>query len=44
MEQDLAMLMGIEIQLRLLDTEGITIPDSPPVIPKEPQNYNFAYP
>lgn len=40
---DLDMLLSMEIKLRLLDTEGITIPENPPPIPKEPSNYDFAY-
>ena len=42
-QSDLDMLLGMEIKLRLLDTEGIPIPDMPPPIPSEPKNYNFAY-
>jgi len=42
-KQDLDMLLSMEIKLRLLDTEGITIPDSPPPIPKEPTNFDFHY-
>jgi hypothetical protein len=26
-----------------LDTEGITIPETPPPIPDDPSNYDFAY-
>ncbi|KAL5021432.1 hypothetical protein ScPMuIL_000587 [Solemya velum] len=43
-EEDLERLLSMEIKLRLLDTEGITIPTEPPHIPREPDNYNFAYP
>ena len=32
--QDLEMLLSMEIKLRLLDTEGINIPEQPPPIPK----------
>ena len=42
-KQDLEMLLSMEIKLRLLDTEGINIPEQPPPIPKEPSNYEFAY-
>ena len=42
-KQDLEMLLGMEIKLRLLDTEGVEIPENPPPIPKEPPNYDFAY-
>ena len=40
---DLEMLLSMEIKLRLLDTEGITIPEQPPQIPKDPPNFDFAY-
>ena len=43
MKQDLETLLTMEIKLRLLDTEGITIPETPPPIPAEPANYDFAY-
>lgn len=42
-KQDMDMLLSMEIKLRLLDTEGVTIPENPPPIPKEPSNYDFAY-
>lgn len=42
MKKDLESLLDMEIQLRLLDTEGITIPNSPPLIPPEPPNYDYA--
>jgi engulfment/cell motility protein 1 len=40
--KDLDTLLSMEIKLRLLDTEGITIPKSPPVIPPDPPNYDFV--
>lgn len=42
-EQDMEKLLGMEIKLRLLDTEGISIPETPPEMPSEPPNYDFAY-
>jgi engulfment/cell motility protein 1 len=42
-ESDLDTLLSMEIKLRLLDTEGITIPSSPPPIPPDPPNYDFVY-
>ena len=39
---DLETLLGMEIKLRLLDTEGVTIPEHPPPVPPEPSNYDFA--
>ncbi|XP_061162842.1 engulfment and cell motility protein 1-like isoform X2 [Saccostrea echinata] len=44
MKKDLNMLLDMEIRIRLLDAEGIAIPNEPPPIPPEPDNYNFAYP
>ncbi|XP_029653011.1 engulfment and cell motility protein 1 [Octopus sinensis] len=42
-KSDMEMLLGMEIKLRLLDTEGVRIPAKPPAIPPEPDNYNFVY-
>ncbi|XP_041375844.1 engulfment and cell motility protein 1-like [Gigantopelta aegis] len=41
--QDLEMLLCMEIKIRLLETEGITIPTEAPPIPQPPSNFNFAY-
>lgn len=43
MKEDLEMLLGMEIKLLLLDTEGIPIPSVPPPIPSEPDNLDFFY-
>lgn len=43
MKEDLEMLLGMEIKLLLLDTEGIPIPSVPPPIPPEPDNLDFFY-
>lgn len=43
MKHDLETLLSMEVKLRLLDTEGIRIPDAPPPIPKEPPNYDFVF-
>uniref|UniRef100_A0A8C6NVK3 Engulfment and cell motility 2 n=1 Tax=Nothobranchius furzeri TaxID=105023 RepID=A0A8C6NVK3_NOTFU len=40
---DLDTLMSMEMKLRLLDLENITIPEAPPPVPKEPSSYNFTY-
>ncbi|XP_056308736.1 engulfment and cell motility protein 2 [Danio aesculapii] len=40
---DLDTLMSMEMKLRLLDLENITIPEAPPPVPKEPSSYNFNY-
>ncbi|XP_059475247.1 engulfment and cell motility protein 1 [Neocloeon triangulifer] len=43
MEKDLDTLLGMEIKLRLLDAEGVDIPQDPPPIPPPPSNYEFCY-
>lgn len=40
---DLDTLMSMEMKLRLLDLENISIPEAPPPVPKEPSTYNFTY-
>ncbi|CAN8031445.1 unnamed protein product [Ixodes persulcatus] len=40
---DLETLLSMDIKLRLLDTEGVDIPENPPPIPKDPPNYDFCY-
>ncbi|KAI1303037.1 Engulfment and cell motility protein 1 [Halotydeus destructor] len=40
-EHDLETLLSMEIKLRLLDTEGVTIPKTPPEVPPPPPNYDF---
>ena len=42
-ENDLETLLSMDIKLRLLDTEGIEIPQDPPAIPDPPPNYDFCY-
>ena len=42
-KKDLEVLLGMEIKLRLLDTEGVTIPEYPPPIPDDPPDFNFTY-
>lgn len=42
MQSDLDILLTMEIKLRLLDTEGIRIPSTPPPIPPDPLNYDFV--
>lgn len=42
-EKDLELLLGIEIKLRMMDTEGLELPDCPPEIPPSPPNYDFAF-
>lgn len=43
MQTDLDVLLSMELKLRLLDLENISIPDAPPPIPKPPSNLNFCY-
>ncbi|XP_027637575.2 engulfment and cell motility protein 3 isoform X2 [Falco cherrug] len=42
-QTDLDVLLSMELKLRLLDLENISIPDTPPPIPKPPSNLNFCY-
>ncbi|KAJ8874920.1 hypothetical protein PR048_022810 [Dryococelus australis] len=42
-EKDLETLLSMEIKLRLLDAEGVDIPQDPPPIPADPPNYDFCY-
>ncbi|XP_013183103.2 engulfment and cell motility protein 1 [Amyelois transitella] len=42
-ESDLKALLSMDIKVRLLDAEGIDIPQDPPPIPEEPDDYNFYY-
>lgn len=43
MQKDLETLLGMEIKLRLLDAEGVDIPQDPPPVPPPPSNYEFSY-
>lgn len=40
---DLETLLSMDIKVRLLDAEGIDIPQDPPQIPEEPEDYDFYY-
>ncbi|CAG9785776.1 unnamed protein product [Diatraea saccharalis] len=42
-ESDLETLLSMDIKVRLLDAEGIDIPQDPPQIPEEPEDYDFYY-
>jgi len=42
MHQDLETLLSMDVKLRLLDTEGVQIPESPPDVPPPPPNYDFS--
>lgn len=39
---DLEFLLSMNTKLRLLDVEGMDLPEEPPLIPPEPANYDFA--
>ena len=40
--EDLEIFLAMEVKIRLLDVEGIEIPNDPPPIPPLPPNYNFS--
>lgn len=42
-DKDLDTLLSMEIKLRLLDAEGVAIPQDPPPVPPEPEHYHFCY-
>ncbi|XP_039414231.1 engulfment and cell motility protein 3 isoform X2 [Corvus cornix cornix] len=42
-QTDLDVLLSMELKLRLLDLENVSIPDNPPPVPKPPSNLNFCY-
>ena len=39
---DLEVILSMNIKLRLLDVEGMDLPEEPPVVPPEPTSYDFA--
>ena len=41
--EDLETLLNMDLKLKLLDIENVTIPSGPPAIPKEPTDYDFYY-
>ncbi|XP_078680224.1 engulfment and cell motility protein 2-like [Branchiostoma floridae x Branchiostoma belcheri] len=41
-QKDMEILLGMEMKLALLDTEGIPVPNQPPPIPDDPKDYNFC--
>ena len=42
-EEDLETLLNMDLKLRLLDIENVSIPSQPPATPKEPTDYDFYY-
>lgn len=43
-KKEAEMLLEIDVKLRLLDVEGLSIPDTAPEVPPEPSNLQFALP
>ena len=41
--EDLETLMNMDLKIKLLDIENVTIPSGPPAVPKEPADYDFYY-
>ncbi|XP_073979588.1 engulfment and cell motility Ced-12 [Rhodnius prolixus] len=41
-DNDLETLLSMDIKLRLLDAEGVDIPQDPPPLPDDPPNYDFC--
>ena len=41
--EDIETLLNMDLKLRLLDIENVTIPNQQPSIPKEPADYDFYY-
>ncbi len=42
-EEDVETLLNMDLKLRLLDIENISIPSQTPALPKEPSDYDFYY-
>lgn len=42
-KKDVDMLLDLDIKLRLLDIEGLNIPNQPPELPPSPPDYDFEY-
>lgn len=42
-ENDMETLLTMEIKIRLLDTEGVSIPEKQPQVPPPPSNYIFHF-
>ncbi len=40
--EDLEMFLSMEVKIRLLDVEGINIPDQPPKVPPLPPDFDFC--
>ena len=42
-EEDIDTLLNMDLKLRLLDIEKVSIPSTQPAIPKEPTEFDFYY-
>ena len=42
-KEDIETLLNMEMKLLLLDVEDVPIPETPPVLPSEPDDLNFYY-
>ena len=42
-QEDLETLLNMDLKLRLLDIENVSIPSQQPAIPKEPADFDFYY-
>ncbi len=42
-EEDIDTLLNMDLKLRLLDIENVSIPSTQPAIPKEPTDFDFYY-
>ena len=42
-EEDIEALLNMDLKLRLLDIENVSIPSTQPAIPKEPTEFDFYY-
>lgn len=42
-DEDVETLLNMDLKLRLLDIENVSIPSQAPPIPKEPSDYDFYY-
>ena len=41
-DKEKEILTNMEIKLRLLDLEGVELPETAPAIPPPPQDFNFV--
>ena len=41
-DKEMKVLLDMEVKLRLLDLEGVQLPDSAPLVPPPPADFNFS--